>query len=199
MKKTWKVICYVDGFNLYHAIDDLNRPQLKGVNLWALAESILRDHEKLVGVEYFSAYATWLPGKYRRHQAYVKALVGAGVSINMAHFKTKDVSCNACGHQWRSREEKESDVRLSLRIFEHAVDDAFDRAIIVSADSDLVPIVQAIKARFPQKQIFIAAPPKRYNVARDLVKSAGGSAMELRPSRIAKNLFPKNITPHEWH
>ena len=35
-----RVACYVDGFNLYHAIDDLRKPHLKWVNLWALAESL---------------------------------------------------------------------------------------------------------------------------------------------------------------
>ncbi len=32
-----KVISYIDGLNLYHAIDDLNRPHLKWVDLWALS------------------------------------------------------------------------------------------------------------------------------------------------------------------
>lgn len=32
-----RVICYIDGFNLYHAIRDLKQPYLKWVNLWTLA------------------------------------------------------------------------------------------------------------------------------------------------------------------
>ena len=121
-EKHWNTICYVDGFNLYHAIDNLKRPALKGVNLWALAESLLRKRERLASVEYFSAYAKWLPDKYRRHQIYVRALEAAGVTANMAHFKERDVTCRSCGHTWVSREEKETDVRLALKIFEHAVD-----------------------------------------------------------------------------
>src|SRR5829696_9188995 len=37
-----KVACYIDGFNLYHSIDELRKPHLKWVNLWALAESFVR-------------------------------------------------------------------------------------------------------------------------------------------------------------
>ena len=196
-EKHWNTICYVDGFNLYHAIDNLKRPALKGVNLWALAESLLRKRERLASVEYFSAYAKWLPDKYRRHQIYVRALEAAGVTANMAHFKERDVTCRSCGHTWVSREEKETDVRLALKIFEHAVDNMFDRAIIISADSDLVPIVQTIKTRFPEKEVFIAAPPRRYRVARDLI-GATGSSLDLTPGRLAKNLFSADALPPAW-
>ena len=196
-ERIWKAICYVDGFNLYHAVADLNRPNLEGVDLWALAESLLRKNERLEGVEYFSAYAKWHQHKYRRHQVYVRALERTGVSINMAHFKEKNVTCRSCGSKWITREEKETDVRLALKISEHAVNDAFDRAIIISADSDLVPIVQTIKAHFPHKQVFIAAPPGRYRVARDLI-AATGSSMEITPGRIARHLFPANTMPPAW-
>ncbi|MEA2783580.1 MAG: hypothetical protein QOK29_5139 [Rhodospirillaceae bacterium] len=54
-----KVVAYIDGFNLYHAIDDLRKPYLKWLDLHALARSICGNDETLVGVKYFSAYATW--------------------------------------------------------------------------------------------------------------------------------------------
>ena len=65
-------ITYIDGFNLYHSIDELDRPELKWLNLWSLAESLIRKNEELVEVNYFSAYATWLPDAYRRHRQYTK-------------------------------------------------------------------------------------------------------------------------------
>jgi hypothetical protein len=45
-----RVACYLDGFNLYHAIDDLQKPHLKWVDLEALAQSICRGDETLVKV-----------------------------------------------------------------------------------------------------------------------------------------------------
>ena len=82
-----RVACYVDGFNLYHAIADLNKPHLKWVDLQALASSLCRDKETLVKVAYFSAYATWLPGPYARHRVYVAALTQLGVECHMARFQ----------------------------------------------------------------------------------------------------------------
>jgi hypothetical protein len=68
-----RVSCYVDGFNLYHAVDDLQKPHLKWLDLRALAASLCRKDEQLVKVAYFSAYATWLPASYARHREYVAA------------------------------------------------------------------------------------------------------------------------------
>jgi hypothetical protein len=70
-----RVACYIDGFNLYHAIRDLQKPHLKWLDLRALAQSLCRGGEDLVKVAYFSAYATWLPGPYSRHRQYVAALI----------------------------------------------------------------------------------------------------------------------------
>ena len=68
-----RVIVYIDGFNLYHAIDDLGKPHLKWLDLRALAESLLRADEQVKLVRYFSAYATWMPARYARHREYVAA------------------------------------------------------------------------------------------------------------------------------
>jgi hypothetical protein len=138
-----RVACYVDGFNLYHAIVDLNRPYLKWVNLSALAQSLCRAGETLAKVEYFSAYATWKPDQYSRHRQYVAALKNFGVVCNMARFSEKSAGCLSCGAKWKRHEEKETDVHFSLTLLEDAIDDVFDRAIIISADSDHVPAVVA--------------------------------------------------------
>jgi hypothetical protein len=37
-----RVITYIDGFNLYHAVDDLKDQSLKWLDLWALSASLLR-------------------------------------------------------------------------------------------------------------------------------------------------------------
>jgi hypothetical protein len=42
-----RVACYIDGFNFYHALDDLAKPHLKWVDLWALSASLCRPGETL--------------------------------------------------------------------------------------------------------------------------------------------------------
>jgi uncharacterized LabA/DUF88 family protein len=42
-------------------------------------------------------------------------------------------------------EEKETDVNLALKIFEDAFFDNYDRAIIISGDSDIIPVIATIR------------------------------------------------------
>ena len=188
-----RVAVYIDGFNLYHAIDEIGRPHLKWLDLMALAKSLLRKNEDLVKVAYFSAYATWLPGPYNRHLAYTAALRLAGVELHMARFKEADASCRKCGATWKSHEEKETDVHVALTILEDALDDSFDRAIIISADSDYVPVVRKVRQRRPEKEVFLAIPPKRFSRARDLVKVCTGN-FQIPASRVEMCLLPAVVS-----
>ena len=50
---------YIDGFNLYHAIDALGDNRLKWISFWALGLSFLKPKEHLNSVTYFTAVLTW--------------------------------------------------------------------------------------------------------------------------------------------
>lgn len=91
-----RVAVYVDGFNLYHALDDLRQNHLKWLDLWALSEAMCREGERVITVKYFSAYATWREKSYRRHQRYVKALQARGVIFVEGQFKAKPERCRSC-------------------------------------------------------------------------------------------------------
>src|SRR5712664_3864467 len=164
-----RVACYVDGFNLYHSIADLQKPHLKWLDLEALALSLCRTGEDLVKVAYFSAYATWLPDQYGRHREYVAALKSRDVDCQMARFSEQQAKCRKCGATWKRHEEKETDVHFSLTFLEDAIDDVFDRAIVISADSDHIPAIRKIKSRLPRKQLFAATPPERHKSARGIL------------------------------
>ncbi len=86
-----KVAAFIDGFNLYHAIDDIGMDHLKWVNLYRLCKHFAPDPDnELVNVYYFSAFATWRKDAYKRHRAYVKALRATSVIPVMGKFKQKD-------------------------------------------------------------------------------------------------------------
>jgi uncharacterized LabA/DUF88 family protein len=184
-----RIIAYIDGFNLYHAIHDLGRPALKWLDLKALIVSLARTGESVTEVNYFSAYATWRPDAHKRHFEYVKALEHAGVTCIMGHFKSKQRTCRSCGAQWTQHEEKETDVHIAARIVVDACEDRYDRAILITADSDLVPALDIVKARYPAKQLFVAAPPKRFSHARGLKP-----ALELTAGRLTKCRLPEAAT-----
>ena len=67
----------------------------------------------------------------------------------MARFSEQSAKCLKCGARWKRHEDKETDVHFSLSFLEDAIDNVFDRAIIISADSDHVPAVRRVRARLP--------------------------------------------------
>ena len=182
--KTRKTIAYIDGFNLYHAIDELGRPELKWVNLSSLSESLLREGEELVEVNYFSAYATWMPAKYKKHRDYTAALQFEGVNLVLGQFKDKFVKCKKCGRTFTTKEEKETDVNVALRMVTDVILDRYDRAILISADTDLRAAIDSVKHHTPAKEVFVAAPPNRKSRARGL-----NAKYEIKPGRIANHLL----------
>jgi len=111
----------------------------------------------------------------------------------MAHFKTKWRTCYACNRTWEDHEEKETDVRLALKVLEDCVDGAVDRVILISGDSDLVPVVATIRRKFPRIRTFIACPPQRYAGARDLRQAAHASIM-ITKGRISKHRLSEKVS-----
>jgi uncharacterized LabA/DUF88 family protein len=65
-------------------------------------------------------------------------------------------------------EEKQTDVAFAINVFNDAMTGQFDRAVLVTADSDQIPLVHAIRRSFPEKRITLAAPPARGGEAREL-------------------------------
>jgi len=183
-----RVITYIDGFNLYHAVDDLKDQSLKWLDLWALSESLLRQNETLKAVNYFSAFATWLPAPFARHRTYVAALQARGVTTIMGKFKEKPRSCRACGAKWMGHEEKETDVHIAVRLVADALLNDFERAIVISADSDLAPALRVVRQHQPGKELLVVAPPGRFGNARDL-----GPKLQLTKGRIRKCLLPAQL------
>jgi uncharacterized LabA/DUF88 family protein len=58
-------------------------------------------------------------------------------------------------------EEKETDVNIAIAMLTDAVRDVYDIALLVSADSDLRPVVAAVKHLSTGKRIVAAFPPRR--------------------------------------
>jgi uncharacterized LabA/DUF88 family protein len=187
-----RVSSFIDGFNLYHSIHDLRKNYLKWVNLWDLSSAFIKpSKEKINNVFYFSAYATWLEDAYRRHQLYVQALEHFGITTVLGQFKQKQMKCHKCKASWISREEKESDVNMAVYLLHHAYLDTFDKALIVTADSDLIPPIKLIQKQFPNKEIVILSPPNRYRISKELRNSV--QTIRIREKHLANNLLPSEI------
>ena len=190
-----RVYCFVDGFNLFHAIDDLcpKNNRLKWVDLVELTKAfIIPSTEELKAVYYFSAYPTWLPQSHKVHKKYVRALQATGVFPVMGRFKEKKRLCRAeCRKNWISHEEKESDVNLALYILHHAHLGNYDKAIIVTADSDLCPAINLLRSNFPDKDTMILIPPNRYSIAREFRRNVPTKKIKIK--HIQANLLPNEV------
>ena len=187
---------FIDGFNLYHAIKRLNEPHLKWVDLMRLMRrQISPKTETVQAVYYFSAYAHWLPDQKNRHEQYVAALNANGVQVVLGQFKDKHKHCHECRTTWIQHEEKETDVNIALYVLNEAYRDTYDRAYIVSRDSDLKPAVEMVRMQFPKKQIYIVAPP-HLGHSNDLIQVADGK-QKIKKQQIEESLFPSSVQDHK--
>lgn len=205
MDERKRVVVLVDGFNLYHAIKELNwdpstgkklqKAHLRWLDLWALSKAIIHpSRDNLVSVYWFSAFADWIPSDSKiRHQVYCRALRSTGVQTILGNFKKKPRKCPKCRHEWAAHEEKESDVNLAIQLVRLAFKDGFDKAIIFSADTDLAPAIKMVKETHPTKEVHVAIPARRLQKTNALVSAAHGK-IKLRESHFANNLLPKHIT-----
>ena len=167
-----RVAAFVDGFNVYHAINDLGRADLKWLDVRKLC-AVFAPGDDLAAVYYFSAFATWLPASCARHRALIAALEATGVRAILGRFKKKSAGCRRCGAAWVSHEEKETDVNIALQLVLRGLDGEFERALLVSGDSDLAPAVRELTARRRDVDVRIILP-RHGQRSDELVQAAGG-------------------------
>jgi len=168
-----RTIVYVDGFNLYYGA------VRGGPHKWLDLEryfKLLRKDDEIRRICYFTAL---LDGPRRSSQAaYLRALEQRPlIEIVLGKFKEKQIRCRVerCkftgSRMFTQTEEKRTDVNIAVRMLDDAYRDCCDLFVLVSGDSDLVPAIHAVKARFPKKQVLVYVP------SRNPVR---GAAVELR-------------------
>lgn len=213
-----RVIAYIDGFNLYHGLRESRLRRYYWLNLRALAENLLRPAQKLVYTKYFTARisgawagdppdrAKYLNAERKRQSDFLEALdTLAAFERYEGHFLGKAIRCRACGDTWRTHEEKMTDVQIATEMLTDAFEDRFDTALLISADSDLVPPTLAVQQMFPRKRIVVAFPPSRRSV--ELGRAASAS-FPIGRRKLALSQFPVEVRkpdgyvlrrPANWH
>ena len=154
-----KVAFFIDGFNLYHALDYFSSGpdhkrywKYKWLNLRKLASLFTARRDNIEEILYFTTLATWDPSKVARHKLFLRAQENEGVSIVYGEFKRKQKFCTVCRNYFWTFEEKQTDVNIALKLLQLAVADRYDKAIIISGDTDLIPAIKAVHSTFPGKQ-----------------------------------------------
>jgi len=181
---------YVDGFNMYHALDDLKQPFLKWLNLAALAKLfVVGKPEDVVRVVFCTAIRTDQHYRMLRHRAYVRALEGQGVIVLRGHFSEEPRKCKSCGATWMHPTEKEGDTSLSITVVDDAHRDRFDVAYLLTADGDQAPVARMIRADFPEKRLITVAPPRRSHNHKIFAEAHG--KISVTEDQIEACLFDK--------
>ncbi len=193
-----RVIVYIDGFNLYYGLREMQWRRYYWLNMYCLAENLLRPHQKLIAVRYFTTrIATKPKAKRKRQDTFIEALETlAGLTIHFGHFLSKKRRCARCGASWQTYEEKMTDVNIAVELLSDAQENLFDTAIVISGDSDLVGPICAVLNRFPNKRVIAAFPPKRFSKA--LRNSATGD-IRVTQSILKNSQLPAQIVKPDGH
>jgi hypothetical protein len=79
-------------------------------------------------------------------------------------------------------------------MLDDAYNDRFDRALLISADSDLAPPIRMVLERFPKKQVRVLTPVGR-NHSWALVKAAGGlkCTKKINSIHLQTSLLPETV------
>ncbi|WP_022697603.1 NYN domain-containing protein [Euryhalocaulis caribicus] len=187
-----RVACYIDGFNLYHAIDALNDDRLKWTDLRSLAQSYLRDDDELIRTVFFTAFNTWDQGKRGRHVNYTNALQAHGVELVLSRFDKVQKHCHDQGRYCPLREEKQTDVAIAVEVLSDCYELGTERIVLITSDSDQIPMVKRVRSTFPETVVYLVAPPKRLSVARELSAECSGKT-ELTAGRLRQHPLPATI------
>ena len=182
---------YVDGFNVYYALNDNRRyRKYKWLDYRRLAELVIGPKDSVADVFYFTAFVVWKPQKVATHRLYIDALKSHKVKVVRGRFKDKEQRCHICNQSYWTHEEKRTDVNIALRVLGDACSDLYDKAVIISADSDLLPVIEAVRELAPAKQVGVMPP-----IGRDLCELANAADFKrkMREKLLRQAQFPDTV------
>jgi uncharacterized LabA/DUF88 family protein len=200
-----KVVCYVDGFNLYHGLRSKGWKKYYWLDVWALAERFLLPDQELNSLVYCSARVRRDVEGLGRQMNYIDALIAyrEKMKVMYGQYIVKKVRCPDCGGVRTQHEEKMTDVNIACQMLADAMDNQFDTAFVISGDSDLAPPIEMIHNRFSDKRIIALFPPNR--VSKVLRRVSHGfraiNETDLRNSQLPQRIVLGNRSlgrPLRW-
>lgn len=156
-----RVAVYIDGANAYFAQKDALGWWID----WPSFLSYFRKGRELVSARWYQAYRV-APGSDQERFLHHLTLVGFAVRKKLLK-KVVDRSTGETSLKGNL------DIELAIDVLSEV--DLFDTAVLVTGDSDFVPLVEALRTR--GKRVIVAATQK--NVAVELRQSVGVNFLEL--------------------
>jgi NYN domain len=203
-----RVNVYIDGFNLYYGA--LKRTPYRWLNVAEMCKLLL-PRDQIQQVKYFTALVNPRksdPDQRSRQETFLRA-VGTipNLEIFYGFFLTHEIMMPLAPPDKGYRrviktEEKGSDVNLATHLLIDGFDDAYELAVVVSNDSDLLEPIKVVTQRLG-KPVGILNPHKVPSVA--LLPHAM-FVKQIRQGVLARSQFPDELTdaqgkfskPHGW-
>lgn len=186
-----RVIAYIDGFNLYYGIRSKGWKWAYWVNLNLLSSYFLRPGQELIDVKYFTSIVNSPLDKHERQKVYIDALrTLTNISVYYGHYLSEQVTCRTCSSTHLTYHEKMTDVNISVELLTDAFTDSYDIAFLLTADSDLVGPVRAIRSLFPKKRVIALFPPGRYSSA---IRAAVHGTIRINADSLSECLFSNEV------
>ena len=184
-----KVIVYVDGFNFYYGLKgDPKWKRYYWLDIVKFFEKFMKPDQELIKVKYFSARPDNQEKNARQYAFFQANMENSRFQLILGKYLKKKITCFNCGNIINTYEEKESDVRIATQIVSDSYEKNCDIAIVVSADSDMIPSVELAKQA--GQKVFIYFPPNHYSS--NLAALANGHPIQLSKyeSRFRQGLLP---------
>jgi len=178
-----RVAFYIDGFNLYFGLLE-NNSDMKWLDVRQLCEKYLEPNQEIVLCKYFTARINNDQQNQKRQNTYLEALESTDLEIIFGKYHTRSQTCRRCSNTWPKHEEKMTDVNIAVHMLTDAMNDLYDTAVLISADSDLVPPIRAIRQNFHEKITIELFPFDRNSFA---VRTEAHHTMFLGRSRIKQS------------
>jgi uncharacterized LabA/DUF88 family protein len=187
---------YIDGFNFYYGA--VKSTPYKWLNFDKYVR-LFRPKDDIQRIYYFTARVD--AGERRvRQEVFLAALATVPtIEIIEGKFLHKSVKCrvSACSatgdRVFRTAEEKRTDVNIAVQMLDDAYQNTCDQFVLISGDSDLVPVIHTIKRRFPAKEIHVYVPARgRTGLAYEL-RAAADRDREVPLTLLGPGQFPARV------
>jgi uncharacterized LabA/DUF88 family protein len=200
-----RVIAYVDGYNLYYGLRTKQWKWFYWLNIQLLLRHLLKPGQELEITKYFTTIVNDPVERHQRQAIFLEALQTLqNFEIYYGHFLSVPVTCHNCGHRHKTYHEKMTDVNITVELMTDAFQDRFDTALLVSADSDLVGPIKAVKHLFADKRVVVAFPPARSS---SVLQRVAHGVYYIGRDKLSKSVFPNEVIkadgfilhrPDEW-
>ncbi len=192
-----KTNVYVDGFNLYYGA--VKGTPYRWLNLAEMCRLLL-PHDEIQEIKYFTALVNPRPhdpNQRVRQETYLRALrTTPNLSVIYGFFLTHEVAMPLAGNpasQVRviKTEEKGSDVNLATHLLVDGFQNAYELAVIVSNDSDLLLPIRFVTEELG-KPVGLLNPQKKHPSA--ALAPHVRFIKQIRSGTLAKSQFPPTVT-----